>query len=197
MVGTDSQRRDPSQARSDTEAASGDEAQFSVVSRDEVPKWLTLLRVPPKWRAGHLEGGGPPWRIAVCGQRADGGWDGCETIAVLQFTGFPSIETIRRHSQQVLRQARVGTVETTSLAIPPVDGVHALRSSGHCRAAGREIWAQYSFFVAGSTVPHAGRLIQQCIFAEASRLAALKDGLHRLSDALHNGFIAALNDDRF
>jgi hypothetical protein len=169
-----------------------------VVSRDEVPVWLTLLRVPPGWRAGHLEGGGPqPWRIAVCGPRADGGWDGCETIAVLKFTGFPSIETIRRHSQQVLRQAAVGTVETTSLAIPPVAGVHALRSSGHCIAAGREIWAQYSFFVAASAVPHAGRLIQQCIFVDASRLVALKDDIHRLGDALHDGFIAALNDDGF
>jgi hypothetical protein len=104
---------------------------------------------------------------------------GCETIAVLKFTGFPSIETIRRHSQQALRQSEVGAAKTSSVTTPDLEGVHALRCTGHCRVVGREIWAQYSFFVAGSAIPREGRLIQQCIFVDASRLAALKDDIHR------------------
>jgi predicted transcriptional regulator len=110
----------------------------------------------------------------------------------LKFTGFPSIETIRRHSQQALRKSEVGAAKTPSVTTPDLEGVHALRCTGHCRVAGRKIWDQYSFFVAGSAIPREGRLIQQCIFVDASRLAALKDDIHRLSDGLHNGFISAL-----
>lgn len=130
----------------------------------------------------------------MCGPRTGGGWDGCETIAVFGFTGFPPVDLIRRNSELTLHKLHAETVESISLATPPVDGVYAIRSSGYCNAAGLEIWAQYSFYIAGSGILGAGRLIQQCLFAESTRQVALKDDIAHLTDAMHNGFITAVNE---
>jgi hypothetical protein len=193
MVSTGRQWQDQLGARSGTERVLQDAADLALLARDEVPDWLTRLRVPVGWCTAHLDGSAHrPWRIAVCGQRSDGGWDGCETIAAFSFTGFPAIDAIQRDSQRALRQFEVGPVDTASLAIPPAEGAHAVRSSGQCRTAGRQIWAQYSFYVVGSASPNDGLLVQQGIFAEASRLAALEGDLVRLSNSLHMGFVRAI-----
>jgi hypothetical protein len=45
---------------------------------EDVPVWLTQLSMPAGWRLVRLEGSPvQPARIAVCGQRPDGRWDGC------------------------------------------------------------------------------------------------------------------------
>ena len=169
-------------------------ADFSQLPPGELPTWLTRLRLPAGWRTGRLEGSGhQPWRIAVYGERTGGGWDGCETIGVFGFTGFPPLDLIRRNSEWTLRNLQAETVESISLAAPSVEGVYAIRSNGHCNTAGLEVWAQYSFYVAGSDTPGAGRMIQHCLFAESTRQAALKDDIARLTDAIHNGFITAVN----
>jgi hypothetical protein len=197
MSKADHEAQRPSAAQSATGALACHVADFSQLSCNDVPDWLTRLRVPAGWRTGRLDGGGhQPWRIAVCGERTGGGWDGCETIAVFDFTGFPPIDVIESNSEWTLRNLESDCVATVALATPPVEGVYAVRSTGYFCTAGLEIWAQYSFYVVGSDEPCQGRLIQQCVFVESSREAGLRDDIVRLSDAMHNGFIAAMNRRR-
>jgi hypothetical protein len=194
MVGTDREWRRPFVAQPAAEVVSSHVADLSQLAPDDVPQWLTALRVPTGWRTGRLESGKhQPWRIAVCGPRSGGGWDGCETIAVFGFTGFPPPDVIQRNSEWILRNLKADAVATVALATPPVTGVCAARSTGYFRTAGLEIWAQHSFYVVGSDEPCQGRLIQQCVFVESSRETALKNDIAHLSDALHNRFIAAVN----
>jgi hypothetical protein len=62
---------------------------------NEVPAWLDRLRVPSDWRVGRLaDAANQPWRIAVRGAHPEGGWDGCETIAVYGFSGAVPIEVL-------------------------------------------------------------------------------------------------------
>jgi hypothetical protein len=66
-----------------------------------------------------------------------------------------------------------------------------VRSSGYLSTATLGIWVQYSFYVVGSETPRQGYLIQQGLFVDSSREAALKGDILHLSDTLHNGFNAA------
>ena len=67
-----------------------------------------------------------------------------------------------------------------------------MRSSGYVSTATLGIWMQNSCYVVGSETPRRGRVIQQCLFIDSSREAALKDDIRHLSDTLHNGFNAAM-----
>lgn len=52
---------------------------------------------------------------------------------------------------------------------------------------------QVTLYAAGSTASGEGRLVQQCVYIDASRLAVLGDDVARLSDTLHVAFIKAVN----
>lgn len=132
MSKADREAQRPSEAQSATGVLACHVADFSQLSCNDVPDWLTRLRVPAGWRTGRLDGGGhQPGRIAVCGERTGGGWDGCETIAVFGFTGFPPIDVIESNSEWTLRNLESDCVATVALATPPVEGVYAVRSTGY------------------------------------------------------------------
>jgi hypothetical protein len=164
------------------------------LGEENLPGWLTGLGVPPGWQLVRLEGSNAqPARMAVCGPQLDGGWDGCETINVFGFTGSPRDDVVCGNSDCTLRDLDAVDVTTHILATPPVPGVTAVRSSGYFATAGLWVWAQYNTYVAGAEAPSQGRIVQQCLFVESSRQAALDADIAQLGDAVHRGFVSALD----
>lgn len=160
---------------------------------DDVPEWLSGFGVPAGWRFGRYTGSDPgqPWRIAVCGLRSDGGWDACETVTAFSFTGTLAPEMMRHNGERMLRAHDADNISTVALATPAVDGVYAVRSTGHFSASRLRMWGQYTHYVVGSDLPGQRRVVQQCLFVELSRQAALDADIAELSNGLHRAFVTA------
>lgn len=164
---------------------------------EQLPDWVTALGVPMGWRIARVEGSVvAPARMAVCGQRPDGRWDGCETITVFRFTGMPAIDVVHNNADCTLRDLGADNIITRVLMAPMPAGVTAVRSSGYFRVGGRWVWAQYSTYMAGSDAGGQGRLIQHTVFAEAGSVQRLSDDIARLSNAVHHAFLATMRDMR-
>lgn len=164
-----------------------------IVPSTETPNWLRGHKLPPGWRVGTLAASqGQPWRIAVIGARADNGWDGCETVTTFRFTGVPAPAQVQQMLVRALESNSVCRIQTVELAVPRSTGVRAVRGHGRINVANREMWVQFTFFTIGSTSPHQGRLVQQCLYIDADRETALRDDIIHLGDSLHDKFIASL-----
>lgn len=167
---------------------------LALIAAQDTPEWLRQLGIPPWWQIAHLDTIAPqPLRIAVCGERADGGWDGCETLSLFQFTGIPPDGVVAECNECTLRDLGAEGVTTYPLSAPRRPGVFAVRSSGYFTAAGRRLWAQYSTYVAASNSSGEGRLVAECIFAGADARARLRDDITELSDGVHSAFLATID----
>lgn len=166
---------------------------FAQLGADEQSGWLKRLEIPDGWRIAQLEGSdAAPARIAVCGARSDGGWDGSETISVFGFTGIPPIAVVYSNIDCTLRDLDATDITIQVLTAPPTPGVVAVRASGYFSTAGLRVWAQYSTYIAGSEQLGAGRLIAHCVFVESGCQTKLAKAVTRLSDSVHQGFIASI-----
>lgn len=168
-----------------------DLAQFAP---EEVPDWLNGLGVPPRWRIASLEDAGiAPARIAVCGQRLDGRWDGCETVRVFRFTGEPPGHVIRDSADSTLRGLGAQDIQIRPVSASLVAGVTAVRSDGFLTVAGERVWAQYTTYVASSTLPGQGCLVQQSITINAECHTRFAEDIAQLSNALQCALLAGIN----
>jgi hypothetical protein len=164
---------------------------LTPVSADDLPRWLRRLALPPDWRLVDLSGHPPPpTRIAVYGQRPEGGWDGCEAISVFRFTGTLPADVVRDNAGRTLRDLHAERITTIALPTPPEPGVTAMRSSGDFIVDGRRIWARYSSYVAGTNTPGQGMLVDQSVFIEARlRRKVLWNDIEQLGNAIHIPFL--------
>jgi hypothetical protein len=169
---------------------------LTPVSANDLPRWLRRLALPPDWRLADLSGHPPPpTRIAVYGQRSDGGWDGCETISVFTFTGILPADVVRDNIDGALRDLHAERITTIALPTPPEPGVTAARSDGYFNAGGRRIWARYSSYVAGTNTPGQGMLVHQSVFIKVRhrrapyRPSELWNDIEQLGNAIHIPFL--------
>lgn len=160
---------------------------------EDLPEWLTGLGVPAGWCLARFDDsyGLQPSRIALCSRKIHGGGDACETISVFGFNGDPPEKVVRDNVDRTLRDLHAEGITTQSLAVSPLPGVAAVRSSGYFNTAGLRVWAQYSTYLAGSTEPGQGRLIQHSMFVESGCRAALTADITQLTDSVHHAFLAA------
>lgn len=164
---------------------------FTHPRHGTAPSWLTQMGVPAGWRIGHLTGSPvEPSRIAVCGQRPDGGWDGCETISVFGFTGIPPAEVVRENADRTLRDVAATGIKIERVDTSALPGAVAVRSSGNFVILGRWVWAQYSNYVFGSAEPSKGWLIEHIVFVESTCRAGLRDDVAQLTGAVHEALAA-------
>jgi hypothetical protein len=173
------------------DAVSRHVSDLTPVSANDLPRWLRRLALPPDWHLVDLSGHPPPpTRIAVHGQRSDGGWDGCETISVFRFTGTLSADVVRDNADCTLRDLHAENIFTIALPAPPEPGMAAVRSDGYFNADGRQIWARYSIYVAGTNTPGQGMLVDQGVFIEARyRRRMLWNDIEQLGNAIHIPFL--------
>jgi hypothetical protein len=166
---------------------------LSQLRPQEGPEWLWQLAVPHTWQVVQLDMGSvQPTRTAVAQVRADGGWDGCETISVYRFTGSPPRTVIAEHNDCTLRGLGAESLTTHQLTVPEGQQACAVRSSGYFTAAGRRMWAQYSTYVMEGSTPSAGSLTLHGLFISADARARLRDDVTELSDAVHDAFLTAV-----
>ncbi|MGB5149291.1 MAG: hypothetical protein WBN99_04730 [Mycobacterium sp.] len=169
-------------------------ADLQMLPTADAPNWLGTLRPLPGWCVGRIdEAVDQPWRIAVTGARASGGWESCETIAAFSFAGLPSASVINHMLGQALHSNGAKAVQTIEVPIPRREGAAAARGSGYIEAADRELWVQFTSYVVGSGLPNWGQLVQHCLYIDVNSEIALKDNIIHLSDSLHNRFNAWLN----
>jgi hypothetical protein len=173
------------------DAVSRHVSDLTPVSANDLPRWLRRLALPPDWRLVDLSGHcPPPTRIAVYGQRSDGGWDGCETISVFRFTGTLPADVVRDNADCTLRDLHAKNIFTVVLPAPPEPEVTAVRSDGYFNADGRQIWGRYSVYVAGTNTPGQGMLVDQGVFIEARyRRKRLWNDIEQIGNAIHIPFL--------
>lgn len=164
---------------------------LTQISADELRDWSSGLPLPPGWQSGRIEGAssGQPSRVAVCGQRPDGGWYGCETLNVYRFSGPAPITATMTHTDCTLRDLGADSVANYRLGLSETEGVAAARSSGYFSAAGLRFWAQYSTYIRGERAPFDGLLIYQALIVAADRRGQLGDDIAELGDAMHIEFL--------
>jgi hypothetical protein len=173
-----------------------------ALSGDRTPGWLQRLGIPQGWQLVALPDNPEVRlaRLAVYGERGDGGWEAAETISVFGYTGWPMFSEVLDKAAATLRALGTRDIVTKLLPIPSRQWTAAVRSSGIALIGGRPVWAlqsnpvwvQQSSFVAGSDQPHAGRLIVHSVFVDGECRPRLGSEIVRLSDAVYQEFIAAL-----
>lgn len=160
---------------------------------EDLPEWLTGLGVPRGWRIARLDGNSlQPSRIAVCGGSSQGSGYGCDTLSVFRFTGVPPIEVVQDNAACTLHDLDAVGITACRLAAPPRPGIMAVRSSGYFTTAGLPVWAQYSTYIAGSTLAGEGRLIQHSVLVESGWRATFSDDIAHMSDAVHHAFLTTV-----
>lgn len=173
-------------------AISSEVGHLELLRASRTPPWLTKLGVPPGWEIRHLvDRTAEPSRIAGCGPRPDGGWDGSETISVFGFTGMPSEGVVRRSADCTLRDLAAVDVTTRAIDLPELPAATAMRSTGHFVVAGRRLWAQYSNFVIGSAELGAGRLIEHAVFINSDCELRLSGAVAALTHAVEQAVVDA------
>lgn len=158
------------------------------------PEWVHRLAVPPHWQRLDLpdaESAVTPARVLVRGPRLDGGWDATDTVQVYGYTGIPSFGDVLGSTARSLHDLDAHDVRTGLLAMPPVPGVAAERSTAVITLEGRRIWTQLTNYVAGSTTPHMGRLIVHSLYVTAGH-PELAEDLTALTRSVQEAFTAHL-----
>lgn len=168
-------------------------AELTALPAAAAPQWLSSVGIPSGWRVGRYVGDNPtePWSVAVCGQRADGTWDACETITAFGFTGNPDAEDVRHVCERSLRELNAENIVIVEINTSPTPGVSVISGSGQFEVDGRSIHGQFNYYAAGSSRPGQGRLIQQCLYVDASRRPEFEASLAILGNELHKAFVNA------
>lgn len=165
-----------------------------ALSGAEMPEWLQQLNTPVNWQLVELAdiSGQRVARMAVCGPLGNGEWEAAETISVFSYTGWPTFDDVLRNADGTLLGLDATGITVQVLPVPPIQWTAAVRSSGVARIGERSVWVQQSNYVAGSEEPHASQLIVHSLFVDSPCRAQLAEDLAQLSEAVYQGFLAAL-----
>jgi hypothetical protein len=167
-------------------------------SAADLPEWLAGVSLPVGWQRLEIpEQPEPPVaRIAAYGSRGDGDWEAAETISVFGYTGWPVFYDVFHNADRTLRGLNAAGIAVKVLTVPRIQRAAAIRCTGTAVIGDRSVWVQQSHYVSGSEQPHASRLIVHSLFVETAYRARLTDDITRLSDAVYQGFIGALVEER-
>lgn len=96
---------------------------------------------------------------------------------------------MRDSADRILGDLGAEDIKTQTLAASLIPGTTAVRSDGYVTIAGQRVWVQYSIYVASSTMPSQGRLIQQSILSRAERRPELTEDIAQLCNAVQLAFL--------
>lgn len=162
---------------------------------DEMPSRIADLGVPAGWHVGRIAGDSrSSLRMTATGVQPDGGFDGCETVAVFGFTGRVPEGLVVENADRALRELEAVDIETVVLDVRSVPGAVAVRSSGYFAACGLWLWSQHNHFVSELDCGTGGLVVQQVIVIESSCRARLDGDVAVLGAALHAAFVDASGD---
>lgn len=151
------------------------------------PRWLTDLVLPAGWRPAFVDAESfAPTRAAVRVPAPTAGGFGFEAVDLYRLTGQPAAEVITGHADCALRSLAATDITSRVLATQSGSGLVAACASGHFATNGLPMWAQYCTYVAGSTSPGQGLLLEHSLFVDSRWLTALARDVVALSRAVHN-----------
>jgi hypothetical protein len=159
----------------------------AAVAIEDVP-WLANLAVPDGWHGAITPD--HRVRVAVYGNRPDGGWEASDTVSVFSFTGALTPEVLSHNADAMLHSLAATGIRIYSPNTPPVAGVAAVRASGYITVAGRSVWARFNTYV--STTPHP-RLVQHSSFVDAESFRALGADIGTLTAGVEDGFWSTID----
>jgi hypothetical protein len=159
--------------------------------RDALPSLGSDL--PAGWQVVALSGGAAALRVVLTGQRADGGWDGCETLRTFTFTGTPPADIVADNIDTTLHDLDAEGIFTYAVTFPPHPGLAAARSSGYVTVAGRSLWARYSTYLHGSLNANHALLVQHVVFVDTHSRTRLGPSIGELTDHVERAFLASID----
>ena len=166
---------------------------LAALTGADTPAWIHELPVPRHWHPLDIpdtELAAPPARVLVRGPPTAGGWEATDTLSVYGFTGRPAFSIVPDSTARSLHELAAQDIATRMLAVPPVPGLAAERSTATLIVEGRRIWVQLTNYLAGSDQPHAGRLIVHSVYIDAERLSAFADDVRCLTQPIQDRFTA-------
>jgi hypothetical protein len=167
---------------------------------EELPDWFHQLGLPAGWQVACVEDARvQAARIAVCGQRSHGGWDGCETISVFGLNGIPPVEIVRDNVDCTLRDLDANDITTCNLAASLTAGVTSVLSSGTFSLGGRRIWAQhanYLYAAASATSSNGGVLVEHDIYVDADCHDRFVHDIERLTCVVYEALLRSIGAAR-
>lgn len=165
------------------------------VGTDQLRKYIRQLPLPSGWLRTQFDDPAlvQPLRMAVC-PNSEGGWDGCETLAVFGFTGTPlSPDLVYQMTEQTLRGLGAEKIATSSWTFPSDQRITEARSSGEINLAGQRVWLQYTTYLANAQPPELGILIEHTILVAAARRVDLREDVETLNNRCY-GAVASIRD---
>lgn len=169
---------------------------LTPVATDQLRRYIDQLPLPHGWLRTQFDDPElvQPLRMAVR-PNADGGWDGCETLAVFGFTGAPpSSDVLRQLTEQTLHGLGAENISASSEKKLPFDQrITRVRSSGEIDLAGQRVWLQHTIYLARAQPPEVGMLIEHTILVAAARRADLREDVETLSNRCY-GAVASIRD---
>ena len=100
------------------------------------------------------------------------------------FTGIPHPDVLTENADRALRDLDAVGIFTHAPLTPPRPGLAATRGKGNLTIGGRQVWARFSTYLAGSDEPDRGRLVQHILYIDADRLVELAATVRDLTDAV-------------
>jgi len=170
---------------------------FRPLTGDSVPQWVRRLYVPEGWRVPDL----PPdqaaavTRLAVAGPRPDGSFEATETLSVFGYTGWVGFDEVVSGADRSLQDLDADHITTRVLRLPPVKWAVAVQAEGVAMLGGRRMWMRQSNYLAGSMLPHNGRLFVHSVMVDDAVRQRWAGDVDLLCEAIHQGFIQSLNPD--
>lgn len=175
---------------------------LTLVSLQELPRWLPALSAPPPgWAIGRMDADLAPTRITVHRNASDSSWDGCEVINLFAFTGSLPHEVVHDNAASTLRALGADSVDSYPLFVPSALDATGALASGVFTLGGQRVWAQYTAYLvqepAGSAAHSHGHrtrgaLVEHNTFVTAEARPRLRREIIQMGDAVYEALISAL-----
>ncbi|MGE2832642.1 hypothetical protein [Mycobacterium sp. SMC-4] len=154
--------------------------------------WLPGLEVPVGWTVvGTPAEPAPVTRIAlrhIASKRSN--WDGCETIALYQFTGSVSEEFVQESAGRTLNDLGADNVLHHNVSLG-FNSVAAVRSSGWFTIGKRSLWGQFSNYVVNTGA--VGGLVEHSVLVEAQFRPRLSREVNQMTQSVLSSLVASLS----
>lgn len=165
---------------------------IALVPTESLSYWLPDLSLPASWTIATTPSGAmPATRIALRRFTEQAAWDGCEVIALYQFTGTLPEQLVHDSADRTLRDLAAHSLQRHTVTLPPTPGTTAVRSSGSFNLGERSMWGQFTNYVVNTGVT--GGLVEHSVLVRAPLRARLARDIGALTENIHRSLLTSIS----
>ena len=155
--------------------------------------WLPGLKTPTGWVDATAAATAPVARMLVRRAGVAGPWDACELLNLYRVPGLISTDTVLDNADRALRDGGATDIHTYRRDDVPtaIDGLLAVRVSGHLAVGSRAVEAVYNYYAINTPVGAA--LIEQAAVVGADAPAALVVEVECLAESVYESLLISLH----